>query len=270
MKRKEESRIYHTDPALNKSRLFKLSISPQWFKYCEEHPEEDSDSLIFGRAFHKYVLEPKDFNKEFAVIPIFDKRTKIGKKLYEDFLLDNQGKEIITEDQYLTIIGMQESIMRNKYARALLKPGEIETSYYWTDDVTGIECKVRPDCLREFEEKILVTDLKSTNSAKTDDFRKDCVKFGYDLQAAMYKLAVEKETGKQVDFVFIVVEKKPPYMVNILQADNLFLERGLSLFREYIGIYKECLDSGDWYGYNGFSGEINNLALPSYLLKEFI
>lgn len=261
--------MYHSDPAMNKSRLFKMSVSPQWFKYCDDHPEEDSDSLIFGRAFHKYVLEPETFEEEFAIIPYIDRRTKAGKALYDTFCEENANKQIITEEQYLTIVGMKESIMSNKYARALLK-GEVEQSYYWEDELTGITCKARPDCLREVSDRIVITDLKSTTSAQTDSFRRDCVNYGYDLQASMYKTAVEKEYGKPADFVFIAVEKKPPYMINILQADNLFIERGTSIFREYLGMYKECCESGDWYGFNGFSGYINNLALPSYLLRDLV
>lgn len=269
MKRIESSEVYHSDPAINKSRLFNISVSPEWFKYCEDHPSNETESLVFGRAFHKYVLEQDDFDKEFATIPLFDRRRKGGKELYEQFVCENAEKTIITEDQYLTIIGMKESIMRNKYARALLQ-GEKEASYYFVDDITGIDCKVRPDCIRELKDRIIITDLKSCTSAQTEVFRKDCVNYGYDLQAAMYKTAIEKEYAKPVDFVFIAVEKKPPYMINLLQADELFLARGYSIFREYIGIYKECLENGDWYGYNGFSGFINNLALPAYLLRDLI
>ena len=73
---------------------------------------------------------------------------------------------------------------------------------------------------------------------------------------------------EKVDFVFIAIEKKAPYLMNILQADDYVGQRGEQLFREYIGMYHECKESGNWYGYNGFSGEINNLSLPKYLIKE--
>jgi exodeoxyribonuclease VIII len=84
----------------------------------------------------------------------------------------------------------------------------------------------------------------------------------------MYSKGVEVNTGKKPIFVFIAIEKKPPYAINILQADELFVRRGYDLFREYIGIYSECKKTNVWWGYLGRYNQINNLALPSYLAKE--
>ena len=75
-------------------------------------------------------------------------------------------------------------------------------------------------------------------------------------------------SGKIPLFVFFAIEKEPPYAVNILQADKLLLMRGYDLFREYIGIYHECKQTGNFYGYLGKYNQINNLALPSFLAKE--
>ena len=77
MIKRESNAEYHASPALNKSRLFNFERSPEWFKYCEEHPEEKrSDAFIIGSAFHKLVLEPSGFGSEFAVAPVVDRRTK--------------------------------------------------------------------------------------------------------------------------------------------------------------------------------------------------
>jgi hypothetical protein len=53
-----------------------------------------------------------------------------------------------------------------------------------------------------------------------------------------------------------------------MQADKYVLQKGEADFREYIGTYKECLDTGNFYGLNGAYDVINNLTLPSYLLKN--
>lgn len=98
---------------------------------------------------------------------------------------------------------------------------------------------------------------------------RDCTRFGYDLQSAMYKEGVEIITGEPHTFIFIAVEKMEPYLVNIFQADDLFIRRGQDLFREYIGMYAECKKTGNWYGYNGFSGYINTLSLPRWIAKEY-
>ena len=267
----ETNKDYHRDlTAMSKSRLANMSVCPQYFKWCEDNPQETSEDLIVGSAFHKLVLEPETFGAEFVVMPLIDRRTKQGKEAYAEFVLASEGREVLTEEQYETICAMKDSVMSNKYAKALLK-GKHEHSIYYTDDLTEEQIKVRPDCYRNVQDRIVITDLKSCRSAKTEDFMKDVIKYHYDLQSHMYSDGVSKvlNTPKEkVDFVFIAVEKKPPYMVNILQADQFVLERGEALFREYIGNYHECKETNNWWGLNGAYGVINNLSLPNYLLKE--
>jgi exodeoxyribonuclease VIII len=269
----ESNKDYHSDlTAISKSRLAKMSVCPQYFKWCEDNPQEPSEDLIVGSAFHKLVLEPDSFGTEFVVMPNIDSRTKQGKELYEQFIITSQGRDILTQEQYEMICAMKDSVLSNKYAVALLK-GNHEHSFYTQDELTKEVIKVRPDCYRNVQDRIVITDLKSCRSAITEDFMRDVVKYSYDLQAYMYTLAVSNVMNipqENVDFVFIAVEKKAPYMINMLQADQFVLERGEALFREYIGKYHECKESGNWYGLNGAYGIINNLSLPNYLLKEVI
>lgn len=269
----ESNKEYHSDlTAISKSRLSKMSVCPQYFKWCEDNPQEPSEDLIVGSAFHKLVLENETFGKEFVVMPNIDRRTKLGKEQYEQFVLSSEGRQVITQEQYEMICAMRDSVLSNKYAVALLK-GNHEHSFYTEDELTKENIKVRPDCYRSVQDRIVITDLKSCRSAITEDFMRDVVKYSYDLQAYMYTLAVSKVMNipqEYVDFVFIAVEKKAPYMMNMLQADQFVLKRGEALFREYIGKYHECKETNHWWGLNGAYGIINNLSLPNYLLKEVI
>ena len=80
----------------------------------------------------------------------------------------------------------------------------------------------------------------------------------------MYCEAVEITTGKAPRFVFIVQEKEAPYAVNIVEADELFIQRGKDKFRELLGIYHECRQTGNWYGYMGPEPVIAELSLPAW------
>lgn len=259
---------YHASEGIGKSSLFNMSKSPEYFKWRLDNPEEDKQALIFGSAFHKAVLEPDEFDSEFVVYPNCDRRTKEGKSIYKQFLAVADGRDMITDDEWAQICAMREKVLQNPYAVALLK-GEIETSYYWTDQITGELCKCRPDITRRFQSTNIVVDLKSCLHADTESFMRDCIKYGYDLQSAMYKEGVDIITGIPHTFVFIAVEKAEPYSVNVLQADDLFIKRGYDLFREYLGLYAECKKTNSWYGYNGFSGYINTLSLPRWLSKDY-
>ena len=258
--------------AISKSRLSNIAVCPAYFKWCEDNPTDPSDDMVLGSAFHKIVLEPETFDKEFMIMPHFDRRTKEVRLGYENLMNKVKGGAItlITQEQYDTICGMRDSIMSNPYARKLIN-GNIEQSMYFTDDLTKVECKCRPDVWRKVADRVVITDLKSAKSVMPNDFMRDCVKYHYDLQTAMYREGASKVLGvpkDNIDFVFIAVEKKPPYLLNILQADTYVIQKGEADFREYIGTYKECLETSNWYSFNGKDNIINNLSLPSYLLKD--
>ena len=268
----ESNSEYHSYvEAISKSRLARISICPSYFKWHEENPQEQSKEMLEGSAFHKIVLEPQTFDKEFIISPTYDRRTKEGKLAYNHFCeLVQSGISVITQEQYDMIEGMRQSVLKNPYAKKLIN-GNIEQSMYFVDDSTGVRCKVRPDIWRKVGDRIVVIDLKSTKSAMPLEFAKDVVKYNYDLQAYMYSNGVSKVLNvpiENVDFVFIAVEKKPPYLINVMQADKYVLQKGEADFREYIGTYAECKKQGNWYGLNGEHDVINNLTLPSYLLKN--
>ena len=256
--------------AISKSRLSNIAVCPAYFKWCEDNPTEPSEDMVVGSAFHKIVLEPETFGDEFVVMPNFDRRTKEGKLKYAEFVEQSEGKTVITQEQYGTICGMLASIMSNPYARKLIN-GNIEQSMYWTDELTKVECKCRPDVWRKVADRVVITDLKSTKSVMPNDFMRDVVKYHYDLQTAMYREGVSKNLNMpkdNIDFVFIAVEKKPPYLLNIMQADTYVIQKGEADFREYIGTYAECKADGVFYGLNGKNGVINTLSLPEYLIKK--
>ena len=247
-----------------------MSVCPAYFKWCEDNPTEPSEDMVLGSAFHKIVLEPETFGDEFVVMPKVDGRSTQGKLLKKQFEETKGNKQVITQDQYDTICGMRDSIMSNPYARKLIN-GNIEQSMYFTDDLTKVECKCRPDVWRKVADRVVITDLKSAKSVMPNDFMRDCVKYHYDLQTAMYREGASKVLDvpkDNIDFVFIAVEKKPPYLLNIMQADTYVIQKGEADFREYIGTYAECKQTNNYYGLNGANGIINTLSLPDYLIKK--
>ena len=258
---------YRKNPAISRSELWHIRESPQKFKYYKENPPEPTPSLMFGQVFHKMLLEPVTFDDEFVVAPEVNRRTKDGKQMWEDFVADHEKQTIIPEEMYAKAKEMCEAVKREPLAVKLLN-GEAEVPFFWTDEMTGEACKCRVDVLNTSYSQPIIVDVKTTADASTDSFIRSAINYGYDFQAAMYFNGVAKNIGKKPLFVFIAVEKEPPYAVNILQADELMLQRGYDLFREYIGIYHDCKVSGNWYGYLGRLNQINNLALPSYLAKE--
>lgn len=258
---------YREHEGISKSSLFKISKSPLHFKYAMDHPEEnDTEALLFGRAVHKWILEPDTFYEEFAIMPTVDRRTNAGKEAYAKFLTLSEDKDVITEDMFSKIKEMADVVNSNEAAKKLIC-GEHEHSFFWTDEQTGEPCKCRPDILAEIGGRHIIVDYKTTDSAETSDFMKSAIKYGYDLQAGMYTEGMKANTGNDYMFVFIAQEKKPPYAINIVEATEDFISEGNQLFHDLLGIYHECKVTDNWYGYMQ-NGKTNVLDLPDWLKRE--
>lgn len=255
---------YRKAEGISRSELFKIARSPLHFKYAMEHPE-DSPSLAFGRALHKYVLEKEDFNNDFIILPEINRRTKDGKEEYERYQIKafNSGKELVSSDDMTVIIEMYEAVMGNALAKSLLT-GEHEKDFFWTDAATGEKCKCRPDCLTTYNGEKYIVDYKSTDSCEDGQFERSCRKYGYKFQAGMYTEGLFQNTFEQYGFVFVAQEKKPPYAVRVYFCTPEFVAQGYDKFRELIGIYHSCKETGNWYGYEGA------MNTPTELLEEDI
>lgn len=259
---------YRTHPAVSRSELWRLiTESPEKFIYYRENPQPTTNALIFGQAFHMAVLQPEIYGDNFAAAPVFDRRTKAGREAWEQFSAESEGKTIIHSELQEKIEAMTEKLNADPFVRQLLS-GEHEKPYFWTDELTGEECKCRADCITEIGGNVYVVDIKTCENAATDVFMRKSVDYGYPLQAAMYCEGVKQATGRECSFVFIAIEKAPPYAVNIMQADDIYRQYGFDIFREALGIYHDCKINNNWYGYLGKFHNINVLGLPAYLAKE--
>ena len=259
---------YNKAPGIRRSMLWEIRRSPAHLKWRMENPPEATPALIFGQALHAAVLTPEDYGRQFAVMPNVDRRTKAGREAWEAAAAEAQGRTQIAFDWAEQIAGMVQAVRGNPMAERLLD-GPHETSYFWADTLTGEACKCRTDAETDVGDMHLIVDLKSCQDASTDAFMRDALNYGYDVQAAMYTDGYKAVTGQEASFVFLAVEKNPPYAVNILQADTLFMQHGQDRYRNLLGLYHECRQRNQWPGYTGFDGDIASLGLPAWLAKDY-
>ena len=262
---------YRQREGLASTDIKRMMKSMATWKYFVDNPQEERDtpSLKFGRAYHKFCLEPYDFENEFIVSPKIDRRTKEGKAEYEAFLKQAGNKEVIDEETYDQLTKMRDVLYATPYVKKLID-GEHEKSFFWTDEKTGIPCKCRPDSFGDFGGQGICVDLKTTTDAETDAFMRSALKFNYDVQAAHYTAGLEAIYKKQFDFVFIAQEVKPPYLVNVLQADEYFMQNGREVRDTMLQTYKKCIELDEYPAYMGFKDEkrfINSLSLPKWLIN---
>lgn len=243
-------KAYREAEGISRSELFTISKTPLHFKYEQDNPKEDTKSLSFGRAAHKYILEKDDFFNDFAIEPVVDRRTKAGREEFYAFAESLGEKESISMEDYQKILQMYDAIQSNPVAVALLT-GEHEKDFFWVDDLTGEKCKCRPDCLSQYEGKKYIVDYKTTDSCEDGHFERSCRKYGYKFQSGMYTEGVFQNTFEQYGFVFVAQEKTAPYAVRVYFCTPEFVAQGYDQFRQLIGIYHQCKMTGNWYGYEG-------------------
>ena len=263
---KISNREYREHEGVSSTDLKHIVKSPAHFRYWKDNPQEDTPALLFGRAVHKYVLEKEDFFKEFAVAPIFDRRTKEGKAAWDNFQSESIGKDVITQEDFEKIKAMYDALYSTPYVAKLLS-GSKELSFFKEDEITGTTIKCRPDCLTDIGDTHLLIDYKSCADATSEQFMKDAIKLMYDLQLAFYKDILDKERGCEHTVIFIAQEKTAPYLVNVFEANEYFIKSGRDMYRTYLDIYAECEKSGNWYGL--VNGGINTLGLPNWLQKQY-
>lgn len=261
---------YRKKEGISSSDLKRMMKSMAHWKYYHDNPEDsDTEALQFGRAYHKLMLEPDDFDNEFIVSPKFDRRTKEGKVAYEDFQKKADGKEVINEETYQKLLEMQVALYNTPFVKLLIK-GEHEKSFFWKDETTGIPCKCRPDSFGKIKDQYVAIDLKTTNDAETDKFMKDALKFGYDIQACHYCEGLESTYKKPFKFIFIAQEKTAPYLVNVLEADDYFMASGRELRSKLLDEYKKALETDVWEGYMTEGTAVNKLSVPAWLRDSLV
>lgn len=258
---------YHATSAISKSTLDRAHKSAAHWMAPSTPP---TVAMSFGTAFHSMVLEPEDFNAQCAVSPALDRRTKAGKEAWSRFEQENEGKAIITSQECEAILAMKDAVQKHPKGRYLFSGGKAEVSAFWQDSQTGLECKCRPDYVTSSG---LLVDLKSTQDASPEGFAKSAAKFRYHVQAAWYLNGWQCASGeKPLGFLFVAVEKQPPYNVGLYMLDPESLELGWRTATSDLNKIKRWMEEADWkvLERSGYSPDIVELKLPAWAFMQEI
>lgn len=259
---------YRSHPAISRSELWRMHESPEKFKWFKDHPPATTDALLFGQYYHALVLEPDKAETDFMIMPDFNLRTNAGRADKAALLADcsERGITLIDRESAETARLMADKCHSDTEVMKLLD-GAHEQPFFWTDELTGEECKCRLDVLTEVEGECTIVDLKSTANAATHQLVRDIYRYGYFMQSGMYGegVRVNLKLDKLPRFILIAQEKKPPFAINRIELPEDVIQLGYDRFREYLGIYHECKETGIWYGLNGVYNELNEAYLLEYV-----
>ena len=253
---------YHTREELSASQCKILLENPH--KYYLGLGTEETEAMRFGSVVHKLILEPEDFNREYAVSPKFDGRTTKGKADKAQFELEHQSKEIITTESYGLAEKCAESVL-NSRARKLLKNGVSEQAVF--GQIAGVNCRCKPDYY--VPSKQLIVDIKTCADSSPEGFTRMNANFKYYLQAAFY-MDVMASAGKPIkQFVFVCVNKSSsPYMVGLYQLSQTAIDIGRAQYQEAIRVL-QSIDRFNEPIYKDKEGHfIQTIDLPFWVINK--
>lgn len=132
--------------------------------------------------------------------------------------------------------------------------GLVECSIFWVEtasDGTPVQCKARLDHLRPGFN--IIDDLKTASDARPGaKLGSHIYSFGYDIQDAAYRRAVEAvkpEMVGRVDFKFWFFEIADPCPVVPVELDGHFRMIGEARWRQAVDTWAYCLNTDTWPGY---------------------
>lgn len=253
---------YRALKAVNWSSLKQYSKSPAHYRAYLDNPPEQTPAMFLGSVVHCLILEPDKFEEKYIVAPArrIDRRTTAGKNEWAAFEAASAGKGIIPQDIWGTALNMAAAV-NACHARNLVELCERhEQAITWTDPVTGLACKGRLDAYSPHTGVVL--DIKTTSDASPRAFQRTIATYLYHGQAAFYLdgLLANGITAAQ-HFIFIAVEKEPPYAVASYACGPEMIAAGRRLTRQYLDMHKSCLDAGQWPGY---PNRVQPIELPRW------
>ena len=217
-----------------------------------------TDALNFGSIAHKAILEPKEFRDVYIVAPKFDKRTKAGKEAFANFEAIKGNRQSITPEEQQKVFAMRKAFADHRIAVDILKKATaIEQVILF--ELFGVPFKAKLDII--CEPLGMVVDYKTTQSAAVSSFKRDFIKYGYDIQAFVY-LEAAKAAGYKVDkFVSIAQEKDAPFAVNVFNTSDEALDLGHFKTEDLCKRWYECFERDEWPCYEQ---EIHELQLSAW------
>ena len=243
---------YHSDPcdapSLNQS-IAKILINENPYQAYKRHPKLGGQGIVpkknmdRGNIVHAWLMHQ---DSSIVIIDAKDYRTNAAKEQRDNAQRD--GKYVILKDEHNELREGLPLIRANLLDAGVTLAGPCEQTMIWLSD--GVLCRTRVD--NTTDDLCEVFDLKCSDDANPQNLTRHIHDMCYDLQAAAHLDAIETlrpELVGRIKFADVFIEMEYPYFVVRADHSESMLEVGRSKWRRAREIWRECLDSGKWPGY---------------------
>ena len=236
--------IYHRCLGISCSQVKDYMRCPQYFlaKHVKKilHPEGKA-YFDMGKAIHTLVLEPHMFDATYIQQPEDIKRRTGDKWTTAKLEAEAKGQVILTQEQWEHLSYFRTVKDSHAVLKKLTSNGIAEQSVFYKDIQTDLILKCRPD----YQINKFGFDLKTAESADPEVFHRAAIRYGYNIQDAMYTYVADL-----LEFVFGVVENKMPFLITVpLKFSELAKKKAFIRFREAIVNMAESFKRDIWPSY---------------------
>jgi hypothetical protein len=263
---------YHAGAGLSCTGAKRLLQSPYHYHALAQHttapPKEPTPSMLNGTLVHCATLEPEQFDERYEVGPDVSRNSKAWREFIDH--CTSVAVEPISQLQRDRAYAQAAALRTLPDVAAILKRGHAESSAYWVDPITGVQCKCRPDFTGEgwgvSHAGVILLDVKTAADASPAGFAKSVVNYSYHQQADWYCSGYALATGREVlGMVFAVVESEYPHAVAAYSLDTRALEMGRKLNDRARALYAKCTAANDWPSY---PTAVTELTLPAWAWRQ--
>ena len=217
-----------------------------YYDHVTSGDDESTGTMRYGRAFHLALLEPELFERTFIVLPDGDMRSKAGKEAWvadcciaADVALsasasldakslrnavaaelERHGRTVMTQADWDTLRHQVDSLNLPEHEdiRRLIASCECEVEARWAEG--NLRPKSKLDLLNRG--MLLAGDVKTTDDADPEEFRRSVWSYGYHYQEAMYRRAMQRGLELEGDalFTFVLAGKRAPYHWSWVQLET--------------------------------------------------
>lgn len=263
---------YQKSPAINQSKLKKLLDSAKHFHaaMCGQIKDDETKRQRLGKAVHSRILTPDLFRETWITHPKTyggDGRPwHNGAHACKRWIADKraEGKQVLSEDQLATVVGIADSIARTPELAELFKEGLAEHALFWTDEDSGLPCKALLDFLPK--PRLAILDIKSTERP-IDKRGMQKVFLDNLIQPGFYWLAAKANGINVEEFIFIAAETTEPWDVCPYKVGGKSLEHSVKTVKELLMQAKLCSATGVYPG-RYVSGDFPEVELPDWVFRE--
>ena len=205
---------YFAYPAISKSQLhaFTRDNPMAFWRGCllnpKHQPVQENDAIANGKLRHTLLLEPHKAESEFLVIEGGKGFSNRETKAFQSVILANPAKTVVTQAEY-DLAKLQTDTLRDyTLVNDIVKYGNVEQAYFWTDKDTGLPLKAKLDLIKRLKEGLLVVEYKTTTKG-FEQIERGLDIMGWHWDAGMQcKAAQNKYKVLPFQMLFVVQSQK--------------------------------------------------------------